>query len=1007
MQPPDFFLLRTPLLSIERILNLLREDELAAFVQDELVREALELASPSFYRQLRLDSVLANERLQETALKYMLRMGTRCTPFGLFAGCTVGELAQATTVDFSDRQIRRHYRLDMQVLSALTEYIGKQPTLRDQLRYWPNSTLYTVGSQIRYTETIQDGSITRRFISQLDAIPSVLRILELVRDGATITELTCQLTPAGCTIGEAQRFVEQLINDQVLVSELTPHLAGLDLFDTLLDWLSERPGNKKLLASLRQVHSLLHQSTNTGVSSESIRTILEQRVGLSLPFKDVVQCDCFFDGTSNQISQTVIRGLEKTLLKLSGLSQLAPPLYDLDAFKKQFFARFEEREVPLAIALDSETGVGYGSKANLTVDDPLIQDLVPFQKQISLLLPNDNHSLMQLFADWTQRGAGHLQLTDQDLITLCPKNQALPESYYAFGYFLATSAEAIDRGEYRFVLNGLGGPSAFNLMGRFCPDNIDLAHRIATLLKQLQENDSERIYAEVTHLPSSRAGNVLRRAHLYQYEIPYLNRSTLPIEQQILLSDLVISVPRGERIVLRSKRLGKEVIPRLTTAHNHQTGLPIYRFLGDLQQQDGQIAANWHWGPLANVRRLPRVVYQRIILQEARWRLDASDWVAALSDDENVNQWQAYWQIPSMVAIVQADHELFLDLSTAMCRQLLVSTVRRLKTLTLIEWLRTPDNCWIMGPDGKLTHEVVLPFTNRAFKQPRSVPKRAATSVQRTFLPGSEWLYLKVYCGHQTVTRLIQALGAVAQQAMRNGLVTHWFFVRYQDPEAHLRIRFHLSSPAHQSSLLTACQRLIEPISETDDVFRIQVDTYQREIERYGGILIELTEWLFWTDSKAVYFILKGRFPDDSLFSTALLGIDSYLTDFCLSNKEKINLCQHGFKALFDEHGASAELRAMLARKYRLNESTVIRLLNRNQFSAEERRMVRLFKQRSRRNKPYLFPVLAAPDRPGDYLLSLIHLFINRLFSQRQRTYELLLYHHLTRAYQSQLAQQG
>ena len=61
--------------------------------------------------------------------------------------------------------------------------------------------------------------------------------------------------------------------------------------------------------------------------------------------------------------------------------------------------------------------------------------------------------------------------------------------------------------------------------------------------------------------------------------------------------------------MLRSRRLGREVRPRITNAHNHQTGaLPFYRFLGALQSHGANSSAHWTWGPLASAPYLPRVV---------------------------------------------------------------------------------------------------------------------------------------------------------------------------------------------------------------------------------------------------------------------------------------------------------------------------------------------------------------------------------------------------------------
>src|SRR5256884_9919165 len=73
----------------------------------------------------------------------------------------------------------------------------------------------------------------------------------------------------------------------------------------------------------------------------------------------------------------------------------------------------------------------------------------------------------------------------------------------------------------------------------------------------------ERAFAEVVHLPEGRVGNILSRPVLRGYEIPYLGRSGAPAARQLPLSDLLVSV-QGERIVLRSRRLGRDVIPRVS-----------------------------------------------------------------------------------------------------------------------------------------------------------------------------------------------------------------------------------------------------------------------------------------------------------------------------------------------------------------------------------------------------------------------------------------------------------
>jgi hypothetical protein len=82
----------------------------------------------------------------------------------------------------------------------------------------------------------------------------------------------------------------------------------------------------------------------------------------------------------------------------------------------------------------------------------------------------------------------------------------------------------------------------------------------------------------------------------------------------------------GREVMLRSKRLNKRVIPRLSSAHNYSfNSLPIYKFLCDLQHQSGVSYLMWDWGVFAQRQRLPRVMYKNIIVCRANWTLTTRD----------------------------------------------------------------------------------------------------------------------------------------------------------------------------------------------------------------------------------------------------------------------------------------------------------------------------------------------------------------------------------------------
>ena len=125
----DNYILRTPLFSVDFYKLITKnkdttDKELKAFCNDKRIQEAIFLASPDLYQEFKkwLNNQLSpekNEKMSDAVLKYLSRMSSRCTPFGLFAGTAIGEVSSQTTIELqSKNNNNRHTRLDMNYLVA-------------------------------------------------------------------------------------------------------------------------------------------------------------------------------------------------------------------------------------------------------------------------------------------------------------------------------------------------------------------------------------------------------------------------------------------------------------------------------------------------------------------------------------------------------------------------------------------------------------------------------------------------------------------------------------------------------------------------------------------------------------------------------------------------------------------------------------------------------------------------------------------------------------------------
>ena len=275
--------------------------------------------------------------------------------------------------------------------------------------------------------------------------------------------------------------------------------------------------------------------------------------------------------------------------------------------------------------LDEEVGIGFERSGSAGAEaSPLLRGIAaappPADPTIGWGWPQMHR--VRLLERALARGDQEIELTTKDLEQLTPSGgdpPPLPDAFQVMATIAAASEEELAAGRFKLLFRGAGGPSGARILGRFCHADPLLAPLVEEHLRAEEAHRPDAVFAEIVHLPEGRIGNILSRPVLRRCEIPFLGRSGAPPEAQIPVTDLEVTVA-GPRIVLRSRRLGREIVPRLTTAHNYARGsLGVYRFLCALQSQGVTAGVGWGWGPLEAASFLPRVSLGRVVLARARW----------------------------------------------------------------------------------------------------------------------------------------------------------------------------------------------------------------------------------------------------------------------------------------------------------------------------------------------------------------------------------------------------
>ncbi|MDE3245765.1 MAG: lantibiotic dehydratase [Acidobacteriota bacterium] len=987
-------------------------DKLRELARNEAIREALALASPDLAS--RLDAWLegslqgkVERNIEQSLVKYLSRMSSRCTPFGLFAGVSLGTWGPASRLSVESwTQGRTFVRLDWGVLETLVDHLEQEPQVRSCMVYGPNSSLFLQGGWYRYLERRDQAGQGRSYhLEAVEATPHLDFVLQQAGAGAGLEALALSLArhmevePA-----VAHAYLNQLVDAQVLCGKLGPPLTDPDPLGRVINTLRDAPALAPKAAALVALNREMQNIQESPLGSfpkgyANHLTSLEEAV-IASGTRDVLQVDLFRPAPGLALSPTVRQALEQGA---DLLRRLTPPPVEspLDRFRAAFEARYGSRWMPLLEVLDEESGIGFDGAPAL--DSPLLAGL-PFQGQAPPR-PLTRRDLM-LMAQLQRLGSSRTwDLEDEDLESLAnPEPQPFPASFAALATLGAASSDALDRGEFQFWMENYSGPTAARWLGRFASGDSALKDLLLRHLQKEEASIPDAVFAEVVHVPEGRLGNVLARPALRDYEIPFLAAPGVSGDKVIPPSDLRVTV-RGNIVFLASARLGREVIPRLSSAHNYLRGQVVYRFLAHLQDQGGR-PGGWSWGALAEQPFLPRVVRGRHVLSKARWRLEAKELKAAMAGSSE-GAWGAFRLLresrglPRFVLLTDADNHLRVDLDEALWVEALHHLVSSRPAFTLTECFPDPGQTLVTSPEGRCAHELVIPFeaATSLRRNKISFSRISQTSGIRAFPPGSEWLYLKLYCGPASADRLLVELEPLIQGTKELGLWDRWHFIRYRDPAPHLRLRFHGRPSQLLAELLPRFQAQLAEHLAQGFVSKIQLDTFEPELERYGGPLgFALAESWFFEDSQRILEQLSVGLALEERWKAGLKDVDGIWAALGLdvpARKELAQTSRDGFRKEFQDSGEGAVQIGKKFRDFRKELETGFPLASGSAAVPGFSGLIRLREASGEGTLQGEFPGIAQ---------SLSHMHLNRLLRTNHRENEWVIMEFLARLYESCLA---
>lgn len=280
---------------------------------------------------------------------------------------------------------------------------------------------------------------------------------------------------------------------------------------------------------------------------------------------------------------------------------------------------------------------------------------------------------------------------------------------------------------------------------------------------------------------------------------------------------------------------------------------------------------------------------------------------------------------------------------------------------------------------------------------------------KRMYIPGSEWLYFKIYSGPKTLEHfLLNKLFPLSDKLLEQKIIDKFFYIRYNDPEYHLRIRFHISKLSNIGVVMNSFKEVTEGLVDNRTIWKITIDCYNRELERYGNNTIEVIETLFWHNSSAVLNIIKEtKDVETNRWFWGIKFVDMLLGQFGLTLLDKMRLFETFCNNYSSEFNFDKNLKLQLDSKVRNYKNQIEEILY---LTPDNSSLNKLLIDNLNKSRDLTDYILYLKERNEldlefyDLIGSIVHMHYNRLFRSQQRLHELVTYYVMFKIYKSMFA---
>ncbi|MCT7861233.1 MAG: lantibiotic dehydratase [Lactobacillus crispatus] len=836
----DKFMIREPVYDLKKYNSIFSKNEdvdqnLMGLLKDNQFKEILFVNNKKLYYQLMKITELNPDgkryrHLINSLSNYFNRICTRATPYGLDAMVSLGKFSK--NEKNCDNKLFKHIYPDMEWLSKV---IRKIEIDLEDLNYlyvkWNN----VVVCNKTYFKLLFVKDDERKNLQRKLKITSITKAInKFTQNNISVKKLISNLQYSLHIDDKTSilRVIKMLVVNDFLLTNISLSNVNKDNFNTLVKNIKNIPkerSNYELLVDIRKKMRLYHK-TELGNGIEILKEIV---LKMSMIQKSVNYIHVDFQKEDQVLS---IKEKPKNLSNLVTFLKKVTPDYKKSDYLENYTKAFLDKygpytEVPLLVLLDPDKGLGSPYSKIFSISD------TSNTKQSILLKEAIIKSIVSKNKYCDVENCDLPDLSDQEHINNFPTSLEL----YVKTIFCADNS-ALNT----MIIPNSGSDKSGKTFGRFTY-MFNRSNPISHMPEEIEVVDTPK---------NKRVLNVM----LTNTNNSVVNVGTTgPDKNSIDIKDILVGVERdGESyyFYFKSRVTKKRLFFSATSMINYKNGEYLSYIASFLIEASHNKESNPFYiirllENFDNFPRIPAFYYKNIILTPLRWNFNKYTLGNFASKSELTAKFDAFmerWEVPKLVFLERNDNRLLLNLNLKIHRNELIREILSKTNVSIYEPILKNSN--------KLA-EYVYSLTDNNLKNTTSVPlitrelDVAFNSRERKFILGDDWLYLKVYCSRNDLNTLITyKLSSLYKKMHDEKYIKLFHYLVFRDPDYHIRIRFKLYSKTKLSKVMEHINTWIHNLLEENLISRVTFDTYDREIERYGGLqFIKHVEQIFDLDS--------------------------------------------------------------------------------------------------------------------------------------------------------------